>query len=77
MSNVPERLSRIHSYPTTELLLSYNNLTECLLSSVGRLRNEVTEMAHESSVMVINDISQMTDMSGNSDGLITVDERWN
>lgn len=77
MSNVPERLSRIHSYPTTELLLSYNNLTECLLSSVERLRNEVTEMAHKSSVMVINDISQMTDMSGNSDGLITVDERWN
>ena len=64
MSNIPERLSTIHSfaYSTTESLLSYNGFTKRLLSSVGELPNEVTEVAHEFSVMVINDVSQRIQM---------------
>lgn len=64
MSNVPERLSTILSfaYSTAELLLSYNGFTKHLLSSVGELRNEVTEVAHEFSVGVTNDVSQRIQM---------------
>lgn len=66
VSNVPERVSRIHSfvYSTT--------LTKCLPSSVLQLRNEGMEVAAGSSLVIINDISQRIYMSCNSDSLITV-----
>lgn len=43
--------------------------------SVGGLQNEVTKVAQRFSVVIINDISQRIEMSGNGDSQITVDER--